>query len=109
MADHMRPSTEDTILAWLDPDLPLHDGALPERLRRPLVRLRDSRLGVISKADRSVILQGLAKLDFGYARELAARIEATKCPTCGGDGFAEYVGGDDDDDACSACDGLGFR
>lgn len=63
----------------------------------------------IDKGDRSVILQGLAKLNFGYAREVAAKIEATKCPTCNGDGFARYVGGDDDDDACPDCDGDGFR
>src|SRR4051812_12296769 len=61
-----------------------------------------------TKADRSVVLRGLAKLNFGYARELAARIEATKCKTCRGDGFSRYVGGDDDDDECPACEGSGF-
>lgn len=63
----------------------------------------------ISKADRATILDGLAKLSYGYARDLAAKIKATECPVCSGSGFAAYVGGDDDDDACTACDGEGFR
>lgn len=31
-----------------------------------------------------------------------------KCPSCGGSGYAPYVGGDDDDARCTDCKGSGF-
>jgi hypothetical protein len=62
----------------------------------------------ITKAERSFILQGLCALDAGFARELVERIEATKCSSCRGNGYAPYVGGDDDDAPCTACHGSGF-
>lgn len=62
----------------------------------------------LSKGDRHHLIAGLKKLDYGYAAELAERLEATKCSSCRGSGYASYVGGDDDDDGCERCGGDGF-
>jgi hypothetical protein len=63
----------------------------------------------LSKGDRHHIIQGLRLLNYGYAHELADRLEDTKCPSCRGSGYAPYIGGDDDDAPCLTCDGDGFK
>jgi DnaJ-class molecular chaperone len=63
----------------------------------------------LSSGERHTILDGLAKLDYGLAQELAAKLKATKCTTCNGTGLAPYIGGDDDEIPCWTCDGDGFK
>lgn len=68
------------------------------------------RVGVpLSKAERRTILDGLSKLDYGFAKEIAARLERTYCDWCKGTGLAPYVGGDDDDAPCEHCHRSGFK
>lgn len=62
----------------------------------------------LTKAERAVILDGLKKLVYGYAVEVANKLEETKCERCGGNGYAPYVGGEDAD-PCGECDGTGFK
>jgi hypothetical protein len=62
----------------------------------------------IDKARRAVLIEALKKLDYGFAKDLRAELEATKCSDCGGGGYAPYVGGDDDDAPCLTCKGTGF-
>lgn len=63
----------------------------------------------LDRGERYVILQGLARLSSGFAREIAERLKATECPACHGGGYAPYVGGDDDDAPCLKCGGTGFE
>lgn len=63
----------------------------------------------LTMGERSVMLEGLRALPQGFAREVAERLERTKCRACGGHGGAPYIGGDDDDDPCLVCRGSGFR
>ena len=63
----------------------------------------------LSMGERYVIEQGLAKLDFTFAREVAEKLEGTHCKWCDGNGHAPYVGGDDDDARCGKCHGHGFE
>ncbi len=63
----------------------------------------------IDKARRSYLIAGLSKLEAGFARDLPAELEATKCPRCDGGGFAPYIGGEDDDTPCDRCGGSGFK
>jgi hypothetical protein len=62
----------------------------------------------LTMGERHVILEGLAKLPQGFAREVAERLERTKCKWCHGHGGAPYCGGDDDDAPCRMCNGSGF-
>ena len=62
----------------------------------------------VSVGERHVLLEGLSKLDYGFAREVEQRLRATCCPGCGGSGFAPYVGGDDDEAPCDRCGGSGW-
>jgi NTP pyrophosphatase (non-canonical NTP hydrolase) len=61
----------------------------------------------LDKARRHVLLDGLSRLTYGFAVELADELRATMCTTCRGSGFAPYVGGDDA--PCAVCGGSGFR
>jgi len=63
----------------------------------------------IDRARRKVLIDGLSKLEYGFARELVDELDATRCELCGGGGYAPYVGGDDDEIPCLACDGSGFK
>jgi DnaJ-class molecular chaperone len=63
----------------------------------------------LTKGERATIQEGLDKLAYGFARDIHAKLEATRCTACGGNGYAPYVGGDDDDDPCTTCKGSGFK
>jgi hypothetical protein len=63
----------------------------------------------VNKTDRLVLQEGLAKLDYGYARDLWERLQETRCWMCRGSGYAPYVGGDDDESPCINCKGSGFN
>lgn len=62
----------------------------------------------ISVGERATLLDGLGRLGYGFAQDLSARLEATKCRACRGTGFALYVGGDDYA-SCVTCGGSGWR
>lgn len=70
---------------------------------------REYVLIAVGVASRHVLLDGLSKLDYGFADDIAAALEATICESCGGHGQVPYVGGDEDDAPCTCCRGTGHR
>lgn len=68
-----------------------------------------SPFSVTDRATRVVLLDGLDRLHTGLAREVKERLLATRCEACEGNGYAPYVGGDDDEVPCGRCGGTGFK
>jgi DnaJ-class molecular chaperone len=62
----------------------------------------------LDKAQRAIVEHALRKDGCGMALEIANQLAKSRCSSCGGDGYAPYVGGDDDESLCSACRGTGF-
>lgn len=65
----------------------------------------------INKAERLYLIERLedSKDLCGFERKLLDRLKNSKCKWCKGNGYAPYVGGDDDELLCCFCLGTGFN